>query len=107
MRVFAKQFEDVNQLVKYENNREMNEAELKQISRCIDNAYLKGFLTMKGTSSMEYNPNSSENQLRGALGMNPRGTSQATVTMYANAYPFDKATELFGAIDGVGAQKIK
>ena len=106
MRIFAKQFEDVEQLVKYEGNREMNEGELKQLSKFVDEAYIKAFLTMKGSSSLDYNPNSSENQLRGALGMNPRGTSKFTVTMYANAYPFEKATLLFGALNGFGAQRI-
>lgn len=105
MRVFARQFEDVEQLIKYEGNREMNEGELKQLAKYVDEAYIKAFLTMKGSSAMQYNPNSSENQLRGALGMNPRGTSQFTVTMYANAYPFEKATQLFGALKGYGAQK--
>mgnify|MGYP000932862885 CR=1 FL=1 len=38
-RIFAKQFEDVDQLVKYEGNREMTESEVKTISRAIDAPY--------------------------------------------------------------------
>ncbi len=105
MRVFAKQFEDVEQLIKYENNREINDAELRQLSKCIDEAYMKAFLTMENSTSMQYNPNSSANQFRSALGMNQVGTSRSTVSMYGNAYPFDKVTLLFGAINGYGAQK--
>ena len=106
-RIFAKQFEDVDQLVKYEGNREMTESEVKTISRAIDAPYLKGFLSMTGTSSMEHNPNSSENVFRQAMGMNMRGTSSFSVSMYANSYPFDKAFDLFGAMKGYGAQAIK
>ena len=106
-RIFAKQFEDGDQLVKYEGNREMTESEVKTISRAIDAPYLKGFLSMTGTSSMEHNPNSSENVFRQAMGMNMRGTSSFSVSMYANSYPFDKAFDLFGAMKGYGAQAIK
>lgn len=104
IRVFADQFEDVEQLVKYEGNREMSEAEVEQLSKAVDSPYLIGFLTMEGTSSMEHNPNSSENIARQALGMNMRGTSSFSVTMYGNSYPFEKAADLFGAIKGYGAQ---
>jgi len=91
-------------LVKYEGNREMSEAEVEQLSKAVDSPYLIGFLTMEGTSSMEHNPNSSENIARQALGMNMRGTSSFSVTMYGNSYPFEKAADLFGAIKGYGAQ---
>ncbi len=107
LRVFAKDFEDVDQLIEYEGNSEMNAEQTKQLAAAVDEAYLKGFLGMEGTSSMAHNPNSSENILRGALGMNQRGTSSYTVSMYMNRYPLDKAGKLFGAVKGYGAQLPK
>ncbi len=107
MRIFAKQFEDVEQLVKYENNREMNESEIEELSKSIDAPYLKGFLSQEGSSASSFNPNSSENILRSALGMNQRGTTSYTVSMYGNGYPADKGSDLFGALSGYGAQKPK
>lgn len=104
MRIFSKQFEDVEQLVEYEGNREMNDSEIKKISTHIDAPYLKGFLSQEGSSASTYNPSSTENILRSALGMNQRGTSSYTVSMYANGYPAGKVTNLFGALSGYGAQ---
>ena len=104
MRIFSKQFEDVEQLVEYEGNREMNDAEIGEISSHIDSSYLKGFLSQEGSSASTYNPSSTENILRSALGMNQRGTSSYTVSMYGNGYPASKATDLFGALRGYGAQ---
>ena len=105
--VLAKNFEDVNQLTKYENNREMNEAEVKAISKKIDAPYLKGFIGITGTQTSSFNPNSSLNQFRNALGMNMQGTETVRVSMYANRYPFEKAFDLFGAVNGYGAQEIR
>lgn len=105
--VLAKNFEDVNQLTKYENNREMNEAEVKAISSKIDAPYLKGFIGITGSQTSSFNPNSSLNQFRSALGMNMQGTETVRVSMYGNRYPFEKIFELFGAIEGIGAQNIK
>ena len=104
LRVFAKDFEDVDQLIEYEGNHEVTQTEAAQLVKAIDPAYLKGFLSMEGTSSMTHNPNSSENILRSVLGMNQRGTSSYTVSMYMNRYPLDKAGNLFGAVSGYGAQ---
>ncbi len=105
--VLAKNFEDVNQLAKYENNREMNEAEVKAISKKIDAPYMKGFIGITGTQTSSFNPNSSVNQFRSALGMNMRGSETVRVSMYGNRYPFEKAFDLFGAVSGYGAQEIK
>ena len=104
LRVFAEHFEDVDQLIKYEGNHEVTEVEAAQLIENIEPAYLKGFLSMDGNSSMTHNPNSSENILRSVLGMNQRGTSSYTVSMYMNRYPLDKAGKLFGAVRGYGAQ---
>ncbi|MCK9535864.1 MAG: DUF1565 domain-containing protein [Pseudomonas sp.] len=105
--VLAKNFEDVEQLIQYENNREMNEAEAKAISDKIDAAYLKGFIGLTGSQTSSFNPNSSINHLRSALGMNMQGTETVRVSMYGNRYPYEKAFDLFGAIEGYGAQGIK
>lgn len=105
--VLAKNFEDVDQLTQYENNREMNEAEVNAISQKIDTAYLKGFIGITGSQTSSFNPNSSINQFRSALGMNMQGTETVRTSMYGNRYPYEKAFELFGAIDGYGAQAIK
>ena len=104
--VLAKNFEDVNQLTKYENNREMNEAEVKAISKKIDAPYMKGFIGITGTQTSSFNPNSSVNQFRSAFGMNMQGSETVRVSMYGNRYPFEKAFELFGAVKGYGAQEI-
>ena len=104
--VLAKNFEDVEQLVKYENNREMNEAEVNALSKKIDAPYLKGFIGIIGTQTSSFNPNSSLNTFRAALGMNMQGTETVRVSMYGNRYPFDKVFELFGAIQGYGAQVV-
>ncbi|MDD2278783.1 MAG: right-handed parallel beta-helix repeat-containing protein [Bacteroidales bacterium] len=105
--VLAKNFEDAEQLVKYENNREMNEAEAKALSSKIDAPYLKGFIGITGTQTSSFNPNSSLNTFRAALGMNMQGTETVRVSMYGNRYPFEKVFDLFGAIQNYGAQNIK
>ena len=105
--VLAKNFEDAEQLVKYENNREMNEAEAKALSSKIDAPYLKGFIGITGTQTSSFNPNSSLNTFRAALGMNMQGTETVRVSMYGNRYPFEKVFDLFGAVNGYGAQNIK
>lgn len=107
LRIFARQFEDVDQLVEANGNREMNENEIKTFNKSVDGAYMKAFLNIEGSSASTYNPNSSENLFRSAMGMNQRGTETNYTSMYGNSYPFNKATDLFGALDGYGAQKIK
>ena len=105
--VLAKNFEDVGQLVQYENNREMNEIEVMAISEKIDAPYLKGFIGIIGTQTSSFNPNSSINQFRSAMGMNMQGTETVRTSMYGNRYPFEKVLELFGAVQGYGAQNVK
>ncbi len=107
LRIFARQFEDVDQLVEADGNREMNENEIKTFNKAVDAAYMKAFLNIEGSSASTYNPNSSENIFRSAMGMNQRGTETNYTSMYGNSYPFDKATDLFGTLEGYGAQKIK
>jgi len=85
----------------------MNEAEAKALSSKIDAPYLKGFIGITGTQTSSFNPNSSLNTFRAALGMNMQGTETVRVSMYCNRYPFEKVFDLFGAIQGYGAQNIK
>jgi len=77
------------------------------ISKKIAAPYLKGFIGITGTQTSEFNPNSSLNQFRNALGMNMQGTETVRVSMYGNRYPYEKTFELFGAIKGYGAQEVK
>jgi len=105
--VLAKNFEDAEQLVKYQNNREMNEAEANALSKKIDAPYLKGFIGITGSQTSSFNPNSSLNTFRAALGMNMQGTETVRVSMYGNRYPFEKVFDLFGAVSGYGAQQVK
>ena len=105
--VKAANFEDVDQLEKYENNREMNSNEFKAIKSKLDNAYLNGFLSITGKHETMYDENSADNQRREAFGLNKRGIEIVRPTMYGNRYPFEKAFELFGAIKDYGAQNIK
>jgi len=104
LRVFAKSFEDAEQLAKYEGNREMNESEVSAISKVIDAPYLKGFLGMTSSTTLKYNPNSAVNTFRSAMGMNSVGSETTRVSMYANRYPLEKAYSLFGALSNYGAQ---
>jgi hypothetical protein len=104
-RVFANRFEDALQLIEYEGNQEMSEAQIIALVKAVDPQYLAGFLSMDGTASMDHNPDSSENLFRSALGMNQRGTSSYTVSMYMNRYPLSRAMDLFGALEFYGAQK--
>ena len=72
----------------------------------IDVPYLKGFIGITGSQTSSFNPNSSVNQFRSALGMNMQGTETIRVSMYGNRYPFDKVFDLFGAVKGYGAQRV-
>ena len=47
------------------------------------------------------------NTFRSAMEMNQVGTMQSLASMFANRYPWHEALQLFGAMDGYGAQKIK
>ena len=102
--VWAKNFEDREELYKYERNQELNGALLKGK---INEAFLAGFINIAYSEKTDYDPNSSANQFRSAMGMNQVGTMTSKVSMYANRYPFEDALKLFGAIDGKGAQLIK
>ncbi|MBR5661466.1 MAG: DUF1565 domain-containing protein [Bacteroidales bacterium] len=70
----------------------------------INQPYLKGFANIEKVSSSSYNPNSAANQVRRAFGINQQGSEINRVSMFANKYPFFEAYNLFGALQGCGAQ---
>lgn len=101
----AAQFEDAEQLKKYEGNKEMPADE--NFINAIDAAYLKGYMGLNIKSSSSYDPNSAANQVNRLFGMNQQGTEIVRASMFANRYPFEKAFTLFGAYPGYGAQLPK
>lgn len=70
----------------------------------VDEAYLQGFLGASYSEQTDYDPDSTANQWREAMGLNKQGTMTSQVSMFANRYPWKKALDLFGAQPGVGAQ---
>lgn len=101
--VKAKNFDDVDEkfLTVVENNRELQDP---NFTKAIDEAYLKGFAGLKVIQSQSYDANSSANQFNRAFGLNQQGTEIVRPSMFANKYPFFKAFDLYGAVQGVGAQ---
>jgi hypothetical protein len=102
----AKNFEEVEQLQKYEGNREVNAQEIEILKQVINKPYLDGYLGLTMSMKSSYAENSAMNTFRAAMGMNKTGTETVRVSMYANRYPFDDIPKLWGAIAGKGAQKI-
>lgn len=74
LKIRVKDFDDVEQLAKASGNQAVKDPSFFEGK--VDAAYLNGFLNTMKTSS----------------------------GMFANRYPFEKALELFGAIEGCGAQ---
>jgi hypothetical protein len=102
----AKNFEEVEQLVKYEGNREVNAAEIEAIKKAVNDPYLKGYLGLTMSQSSSYDENSSMNTFRAAFGMNKQGTETVRVSMYGNRYPYTDVQKLWSIVPGKGAQKI-
>ena len=62
----GKRFDEVEMLTKYENNRELpSSSKFKDV---IDQAYLKGFASLKVMTTESYDPNSAANLYREAHG---------------------------------------
>lgn len=103
--VKAKDMEDVDEkfLTEVGGNREL--ANDDQFIKAIDQNYLKGFAGLKIIQSQKYDANSSANQVNRIFGMNQQGTETVRPSMFANKYPFLKAYDLFGAVQGRGAQR--
>jgi hypothetical protein len=102
-RVFitVEQFEDVDFVQSLEGNKRMaHKLPLNQ-------AYLNEFFNMAAEVAMEYDPDSDWNQVRSILGLPQQASGTAKISFFANKYPTEEAYKLFGAVNGVGAQKIK
>jgi hypothetical protein len=102
MRVSSVDFGDVEYLDRASGNKTVSDASI--FKGKIDEAYLKGFINASYSESTNYDPNSAVNTFRQAFGMNMTGTMTSTSSMFANRYNWKKALELFGAMDGYGAQ---
>ena len=101
---FAKNFEEVEQLEKYEGNREVNQSEAQSLANALNTPYLQGFLTLTKTEKSQFDENSAMNTYRAAHGMNMRGTETVRVSMWGNRYPIADINKLWGVIAGKGAQ---
>jgi hypothetical protein len=73
----------------------------------VDTAYLEGFLTARYSEEADLDRESPANRWRSIMGLNLQGTITSQVTMFANRYPWKKALELFGALEGRGAQSVR
>lgn len=102
-RIKVEGFEDVEQLAEVEGNIAPKDPAV--FKGKIDPAYLQGFLNVSYKEKTSFDPNSPENTFLSAMGMNMVGKMKSSVTMFMNRYNFDKALELFGAVEGYGAQK--
>jgi len=102
-RIWANQFEDVEQLAKEDDNVTITDP--KALGNAIDEAYLKGWINLSCGETSSFDGNSGANQFRAALGLNQQGTMDSKASMWANRYPWKKALELFGAMQGFGAQR--
>ncbi len=98
IRIDADEFEDL-ELDSVEGN------ENKQVKLPIDPAYFAGVLGATYSEKTDYNPDSQANRMRELMGLNKQGKIQSKVSMFANRYPWKKALELWGALEGKGAQK--
>lgn len=101
-RVWAKDFEDVEALAEVDGNKTLKDPSI--FKGKIDEAYLNGFLNASYKEKTDFDPNSAANTFRAAMGMNLVGKMESSASMFANRYPFEKALELFGAVNGCGAQ---
>jgi len=102
-------FEDVPDLdvpttkfTSVEGNVGMTTAE--PLKNAINKAYLEGFINASYSEVVDYDADSPANTFRRAMGMNPTGKIQSSVTMWGNLYPLEDALKLFGAVEGFGAQ---
>ena len=70
----------------------------------VHKAYLDGYLNARYSEQTDLDRNSAANQWRSMLGMNLQGTMSSSVTMFCNKYPWKEALQLFGNVEGYGAQ---
>ncbi len=105
LRITVDQFDDVEQLAEVAGNKSLTDPSV--FKGKIDEAYLNGFLNVTYKESLSSDPNSTANTFRQAMGMNMTGTMTSSASMFANRYNLAKALQLFGAVNGCGAQNIK
>ena len=99
IRIDAKDFDDLEFATVSGNRNEIPEG-LK-----VCKAYLEGYLNARYSEEVDFDRNSPANQWRSAMGMNMQGTISSEVTMFGNKYPWKQALNLFGNVNGFGAQK--
>lgn len=99
IRIDADDFDDL-EIASVNGNKNEIPASLK-----VNKAYLEGYLSARYSETVDYDPNSPANQWRAAMGMNKQGTISSSATMFANKYPWKDALNLFGNVNGFGAQK--
>lgn len=95
------QFEDVEAWTSQSGDKELTD---QNFLNKINQPYLKGWMSHDVVTSRSYDENSPVNLYRAAHGMNKMGTETVRVSMYGNKYPFSEAYDLFGALEGCGAQ---
>lgn len=100
-RVFitVEQFEDVDFVRSIEGNKRL----VQKLP--LNEAYLGEFINMAAEVAMEYDPDSDWNQIRSILGLPQQASGTATISFFANKYPWKESLKLFGAVEGFGAQK--
>lgn len=98
LRVDAADFEDLD-VASIERNRNEIPAGLN-----VNKDYLEGYLSARYSEQVDFDPDSPANQWRAAMGLNKQGKIQSSATMFANKYPWKDALNLFGNLNGLGAQ---
>ncbi len=97
----ADEFEDLEL-----GSNEGNRSEIPE-GLSVDQSYLEGFLSAQYTEEADFDPESPANVLREVMGLNKQGKLTTSVSMFANRYSWNKALELFGAVEGAGAQTME
>ncbi|PLX33037.1 MAG: hypothetical protein C0600_01125 [Ignavibacteria bacterium] len=97
----ADEFEDL-EFASVEGNRSMIPKELP-----VDKNYLQGYLSARYSEQTDLDRDSPANQWRSMLGLNLQGKMSSKATMYGNRYPWKNTLELFGAVPGCGAQRMR
>ena len=105
LRLKVEQFEDAEQLTTVTGNKALTDPAVFRGK--LNMPYVTGFLNASYKETTDLDRNSPANQFRSAMGMNIQGTMSSSATMYANRYPWKEALQLFGAVNGVGAQAPK
>jgi len=102
-RVFisVEEFEDVDFVSSLVGNKRMTQ------KLPLNAPYTSEFINMAAEVSMEYDPNTDWNQVRSILGLPQQASGKATISFFANKYPWKESLKLFGAVNEFGAQLPK